>query len=91
MESARYVLIGTCALLLIPFFGSMVSESWDWNTFDYLVMGTLLFSMGMLYQIITKRMFPNNRLIVGLILACIFALIWAELSVGIFGTPFAGS
>ena len=37
-----------------------------------------------------EKHFSKNYSIVVLILAAIFLLIWAELGVGIFGTPFAG-
>ena len=37
-----------------------------------------------------EKHFSKNRSIIILILMAIFLLIWAELGVGIFGTPFAG-
>jgi len=37
-----------------------------------------------------EKYFSKNRSMVVLILVAIFLLIWAELGVGIFGTPFAG-
>ena len=37
-----------------------------------------------------EKYFSKNRSMVLLILVAIFLLIWAELGVGIFGTPFAG-
>ena len=37
-----------------------------------------------------KKHVSKNRSIVVLILMAIFLLIWAELGVGIFDTPFAG-
>ena len=37
-----------------------------------------------------EKYFSKNRSIVVLILMAIFLLIWAELGVGIFGTPLAG-
>ena len=38
-----------------------------------------------------KKHFSKNCSIVVLILAAILLLVWAELGVGIFGTPFAGN
>lgn len=37
-----------------------------------------------------EKYFSKNRYIVVLSLMAVFLLIWAELGVGIFGTPFAG-
>jgi len=33
----------------------------------------------------------KKYLIVGLVILAVLVLIWAELAVGVFGTPFAGS
>lgn len=91
MHSTVSVALATFGLLLIPFVGNAVSTEWDWNLFDFIIMGILIFSTGMTYQIMTKTMFKKHRLIVGIVLALVFFLIWAELAVGIFGTPFAGN
>ncbi len=37
-----------------------------------------------------EKHFNRNRYIAVLILVVVFLLIWAELGVGIFGTPYAG-
>ena len=37
-----------------------------------------------------EKNFNRNRYIAVLILVVVFLLIWAELGVGIFGTPYAG-
>ena len=37
-----------------------------------------------------EKDFNRNRYIAVLILVVVFLLIWAELGVGIFGTPYAG-
>jgi len=59
---------------------------------DFLVMGVLLLSVGLIVEFILRKVTnKNNRilLIIGALLA--FLLVWAELAVGIIGTPFAGS
>jgi hypothetical protein len=77
---------GTVAFLLIPFVGG-----WPWELGDYVIMGSLIFGTGLLYELITKTIGKKHRMLVGVLLLGLLALVWAELAVGIFGTPFAGS
>ena len=54
-------------------------------------MGGMLTITGLLIGIILKKVKNSkNRLILILTIVMIFFLIWAELAVGLFGTPFAG-
>ena len=79
-------------LLLIPFTAMQFTHEVQWDSFDFLVMGTLLFIAGTLIEVIlrlTKAPLSRFLFITGIIV--IFLLIWAELAVGIFGSPFAGS
>jgi hypothetical protein len=64
----------------------------DWTLFDFVIMGILLLGTGLLTELIIRNVKNlNTRIfIIGLILMG-FLLIWAELAVGIFGSPFAGS
>lgn len=55
-------------------------------------MGTLLVGTGLLLVLASRKIKNINRraaVIVALLVA--FLLIWIELAVGLFGTPFAGS
>lgn len=79
-------------LLLLPLVGTLVSNEVNWSFFDFIVMGMLilLVSFG-IKQIIKRTNSMHYRiLLIGSILL-IFLLVWAELAVGIFGTPFAGN
>jgi hypothetical protein len=64
----------------------------DWSGFDFLVMASLILSLSILINLILYY-FNSSRLklLLVFILVILFLLIWAELAVGIFGTPFAGS
>jgi Kef-type K+ transport system membrane component KefB len=79
-------------LLLIPFIAMQFTTEVDWGISDFIIMGILLFGTGLLCELVMRK--ENNVkkriLICGAILFAFF-LIWAELAVGIFGTPFAGS
>ena len=79
-------------LLLLPLIGMFVSNEVNWSFFDFIVMGILIlsFSFGIKQVLKTTKNTKYRILIIGLILI-LFLLIWAELAVGIFDSPFAGS
>ena len=80
------IALATACILLIPLLGE-----WDWTLSDFVIMGVLIFGTGLIYELITRNVTnTKHRVIVGLVLLIVFLLVWAELAVGIFGTPFAG-
>ena len=86
------VFVVTAAILMIPLIAMQFSDEWDWNLFDFIIMGTLLVSTGMLIVLASRKIKNiNYRLAVIFALIAAFLITWAELAVGVFGTPFAGS
>ena len=79
-------------LLLIPLIGMTITDEINWIPFDFIIMGSLLIllSIGINFASNRAKNLKNRVLYIG-ILVIIFMLIWAELAVGLFGTPFAGS
>ena len=79
-------------LLLIPLIGMTITDEINWNPIDFIIMGSLLIllSIGINFASNRAKNLKNRVLYIG-ILVIIFMLIWAELAVGLFGTPFAGS
>jgi hypothetical protein len=79
-------------LLLLPLIGMFVSNEVNWNFFDFIIMGILIlsFSFGIKQVLKTIKNTKYRILIIGLILI-LFLLTWAELAVGIFDSPLAGS
>ena len=79
-------------LLLIPLIGMVITDEINWSPFDFIIMGSLLFLLSIGINFVSNRTknLENRILYIG-ILILIFILIWAELAVGVFGTPFAGS
>ena len=79
-------------LLLIPLIGMTITDDFYWSPFDFIIMGSLLISLSIGINFASNRVknLKNRVLYIG-ILVIIFMLIWAELAVGLFGTPFAGS
>jgi len=82
----------TALLLLVPFIGMQMSNEVNWTLSDFVIGGFILSTFGLLlalaFQNIRKR---STRLIVIGIILLVLLLLWGELAVGIFGTPFAGS
>jgi len=86
------ILLAVPALLLIPFIAMQFTSEVDWGLMDFAIMGVLLTVTGLMCEFVIRK-FKNieHRLAVIGIVLFVFFLIWAELAVGIFGTPFAGS
>jgi hypothetical protein len=79
-------------LLFIPIIGMAFTDEISWSVLDFVIMGVLLTSLGagINFFINRTKKLKTQILYIG-ILALIFLLVLIELSVGIFGTPFAGS
>ena len=92
MMNKKWSVFSPLLLLLLPLIGMFVSNEVNWSFFDFIVMGILILSMSFgIKQVIMTTKNTNYRvLIIGMILV-VFILIWVELAVGIFDTPFAGS
>ena len=78
-------------LLLIPLIAMQLTDEVNWSFFDFIIMGALLTITGILIGVILQKVKNSkNRLILIITIVMMFFLIWAELAVGLFGTPFAG-
>jgi len=79
-------------LLLIPFIAMQFTKEVNWDLTDFVVMGALLLITVTGIEIVTREV-KSSKLKIWLTIAIllILLLVWAELAVGIFGSPFAGS
>lgn len=86
------LIVTIVVLLSIPLIAMQFTNEVQWSLLDFVVMGGLLLGLGLsslvVYQIFQKR---SHRLMVLFGLLFVFLMIWAELSVGVFGSPIAGS
>ena len=83
-QQSRQVSKGTTAM--------HVTEEVNWSLMDFIVMGTMLTMTGILILFIHKKAErPITRRLLFVSAVLFFVLIWVELAVGIFGTPFAGN
>ena len=79
-------------LLLVPLIGMRITEEINWSLFDFIIMGVLILSVSIgINFTLSKTKNLKNRIIYIGILGLLFLLLWAELAVGIFGSPFAGN
>ncbi len=94
MQNKRLIgiLLTVALLLLIPLIAMQFTDEVNWSLFDFVVMGVLLLGTGLMCELVMRKVknIGHRLAICGAILIALF-LIWAELAVGIFGTPFAGS
>jgi len=86
------ILSGACILLLVPLTAMQFTAEVQWSFFDFVVAGVLLFGTGLCLELaIRKTRNTHSRLIVSILILLTLCIIWLELAVGVFGTPFAGS
>lgn len=79
-------------LLLIPLIAMQFTDEVKWSLSDFVIAGILLFGTGLTCELVLRKVKGNGSrfILCAVVLAALF-LIWAELAVGVFGTPFAGS
>jgi len=86
------IVLTVVLILLIPLIAMQFTSEVDWSPFDFLVMGVLLLGTGLACELVLRKVKKTAyrvAIVAGILVALL--LIWAELAVGIFGTPFAGS
>ena len=94
IKTKRYtiLLLSAAALLLLPLLAMQFTTEVNWKMIDFFIMALLLFVLvsSIEYVLQHQKLMATRLLWIGLALL-VFLLVWAELAVGVFGTPFAGS
>jgi uncharacterized membrane protein (DUF4010 family) len=94
MKNKRLIgIVATVAiLLLIPLIAMQFTEEVKWGIADFIVAGVLLLSTGLMIEFVMRTVSSKqSRIALCMAILVVLVLIWLELAVGIFGTPFAGS
>ena len=88
----RIIFITTALILSIPLVAMQFTKEVNWTLSDFAIAAVLLLGTGLAIELVIR--YVKTRLWRTMLLAIILLLLfltWAELAVGIFGTPFAGS
>ena len=90
--SYRTLAVTALLLLVVAIAERLQPSEVNWSGFDYLIAGLLVFTAGFTLETMMHRWRQHKMRwwIMALILV-IFALLWLELAVGIFGSPFGGT
>jgi hypothetical protein len=86
------ILAGVAVLLLIPLIAMQFTDEVVWNGVDFLVAGGLLTGAGLTTSLLLDQLKKTGHKVAVVLVALATVLVlWAELAVGLFGSPLAGS
>ncbi len=86
------IVLTVVVILLIPLFAMQFTNEVNWTLIDFIVAAILLLGTGLMCELAIRKITNIKfRVAVCVFLLASLFLIWAELAVGIFGTPFGGS
>lgn len=94
MKQKRHIvmLVAIVSILLTPLIAMQFSTEVLWTAGDFIIATILLSSFTLLIEfVIRKTQAGKGRTIIILFVIFTLLLLWAEMAVGIFGTPIAGS
>jgi len=94
MENKRFmgILLTIAVLLCIPLITMQFTNEVVWTISDFVIAGILLVGTGIVIEVVVRNV-KDQRARIGMIIGtlAVLFLVWAELAVGIFGSPLAGS
>lgn len=94
MKNKRFIgiLLTIAVLLCIPLIAMQFTSEVVWTLSDFIIAGILLLGTGIVIEVVARNVRSKKARIVMIIgTLMVLFLVWAELAVGVFGTPFAGS
>ena len=88
----RFILATIAIILSIPLIAMQFTKEVKWTLTDFIAAAVLLLSAGLAIELVIRNIKTGtSRTILLIVILLALFLIWAELAVGIFGTPLAGS
>lgn len=69
-------------ILLVPVFGNLFVEGWNWGPLDFVIIGSLLFLTGLAIDIVSQKLTnPIYKILAVIIIIGVLMAIWVELVV----------
>ncbi|MCX6170708.1 MAG: hypothetical protein NTX65_15310 [Ignavibacteriales bacterium] len=85
------IVLAVVLLLFIPLIAMQFTDEVSWTVLDFVVAAILLLGTGLMCEFVIRKINKiKYRIAICVVLLAALLLIWAELAVGIFGTPFSG-
>jgi hypothetical protein len=85
-------LSGITCILLLPLIAMRFTDEVNWTLLDFVVAGTLLLGACLAFEFFARRSSSTTyRAGIGIAITTAVVIVWLELAVGIFGSPWAGS
>ncbi len=87
-----WIVLTVALLLMGPLVAMQFTNEVKWDILDFMAAGILLLGTGLTLELVIRKIKTNKyRILVCIGIFVALFLVWAELAVGIFGTPLAGS
>ena len=86
------IALAVIAILMIPLVAMQFTDEVKWTLIDFIAAGIILFGFGLVCEfILSKTRSTKYRILLVSLLMVLLIIFWAELAVGLFGTPISGS
>jgi Kef-type K+ transport system membrane component KefB len=85
------IVLAVAGILLVPLIAMQFTREVQWTAVDFLVAAVLLLAAGLSFEFLSRRSTPRGLVFIGITVGVVLAVVWLELAVGIFGSPWAGS
>lgn len=86
------IIAGVGFLLLIPYIAMRLTGEMKWSANDFIAAGVLLLGTCLACELVLRKVKKvQHRIAICAVVLLVIFIIWAELAVGLIGTPFAGS
>jgi hypothetical protein len=86
------IVFSVLLLMLIPFIAMQFFDEVTWTLLDFSATGILLLSTGLVFELVLRKVTNSqHRIAICAFVLIVLFLVWAELAVGIFGSPMSGN
>ncbi len=86
------IMLAAAFLLIIPLTAMQFTDEVNWTLSDFVTAAVLLFGTGLLCELVLRKVTkPGYRIAIVIAILAALLIIWAELAVGILGTPISGN